>query len=179
VVTEPYASRIEAVDAVRGGHSHRTSEALLELEQPVRPLVPGSKDKDISLPPPADPQLPGAAPAGNLPSTAHQAKLPEQENPPGVFSSPRRASSYAGTWKAVVGTSSCRVQLSSAPSLDLYKASTQGCTNNALDKVNGWSFREEKILLFSRGEVVARLSGQEASLEGTTSASGTPIQLSR
>lgn len=100
-------------------------------------------------------------------------------NPPGVFTPPQRASSYAGSWKANVGGSSCKVQLSSAPSLDLYKASTQGCAEEVLRGVNGWTFRENQVILFSRGQLVARLSGAEAALEGTLNGSGSEIRMSR
>jgi hypothetical protein len=102
-----------------------------------------------------------------------------QSSPPGAFSAPQRASSYAGTWNASFGASSCKVQLSSVPSLDLYKASTQGCTHEAMRNVNGWSFRENQVILFSRGQLVARLSGAEAALTGTLNGSGSELRMSR
>ena len=103
-----------------------------------------------------------------------------QSSAPGVFTPPQRASSYAGTWNVSIGTSSCRIQLSSVPSLDRYKASTQGCTHEAMRSVNGWSFRENQIVLFSREQPVARLSGAEAALVGTLNGSGSDnIRMSR
>lgn len=102
-----------------------------------------------------------------------------QSSPPGVFTPSQRASSYAGTWNASVGSSSCKVQLSTAPSLDLYKASTQGCAHEAMRSVNGWSFRENQVILFSRGQLVARLSGAEAALTGTLNGSISEIKMSR
>jgi len=102
-----------------------------------------------------------------------------QVSPPGVFSAPQRASSYSGAWKATVGSSSCRVQLSSVPSLDLYKASAQSCSNDTLRSVNGWTFRDNQIILFSRGQVIARMSGAEAALSGTLSSSGDGLTMSR
>jgi hypothetical protein len=99
--------------------------------------------------------------------------------PPGVFTAPQRASSYAGTWNVNVGSSTCKVQLSSVPSLDLYKASTLGCAHEAMRSVNGWSFRENQVVLFSRGQLVARLSGAEAALAGTLNGSGSEIRMSR
>jgi hypothetical protein len=82
-------------------------------------------------------------------------------------------------WKANVGSSSCRIQLSSTPSLDLYKASAQGCSNAALNMVSGWSFRDDQVILYSRGQVVARLSGAEAALAGTLNGSETGLTMTR
>lgn len=126
---------------------------------------------DLAVAPMAAPEPP--------PVAARAAPDGAQTSPPGVFSPPQRASSYAGTWNAKVGASSCKVQLSSVPSLDLYKASTQGCTHEAMRSVNGWSFRENQVILFSRGQLVARLSGAEAALAGRLNDSGSEISLSR
>ncbi len=137
--------------------------------------APGFGDKA-----PADPVLdpPGISALSSLPAGS-QAAAPIQASPPGVFANPKRASSYAGSWKATVGSSSCKVQLSSVPSLDLYKASTQGCSQDAMRAVNGWSFRDDQVVLFSRGQPVARLSGAEASLAGTLSNSSAAIEMTR
>jgi hypothetical protein len=45
--------------------------------------------------------------------------------------------------------------------------------------VNGWSFRENQVILFSRGQLVARLSGAEAALTGTLNGSSSEISMSR
>ena len=100
-------------------------------------------------------------------------------NPPGVFSTSRRPSSYAGAWKANAGGISCRVQLSSVPSLDLYKASSQGCQITRLQGVNGWTLRDNQVILFSHGQVIARLAGAEASLEGVLTDSDAALTMSR
>lgn len=102
------------------------------------------------------------------------------ESPPGVFSAPRRASSYAGTWKAKDHKGdSCLIQLSSVASLDLYKASVSKCSNEALRQVNSWSFNENRIVLFSRGVEIAQLTGSEAALSGSLSKAGTLLRMSR
>jgi hypothetical protein len=140
------------------------------------PPAPGFGD----LKAPADPLL--APPAISMPSSPpvdNQASAPIQASPPGIFASPKRASSYAGSWNAAIGSSRCKVQLSSVPSLDLYKASTQGCSQDAMRAVNGWSFRDDQVVLFSRGQPVARLSGAEASLAGTLSSSSAAIEMTR
>jgi hypothetical protein len=135
---------------------------------------------------PADPLLdpPAIATPSPLPASPPvladgQAAAPAQASPPGMFTSPKRASSYAGSWDATIGSSRCKVQLSSVPSLDLYKASTQGCSQDAMRGVNGWSFRDDQVVLFSRGQPVARLSGAEASLSGSLSNSSAAITMTR
>jgi hypothetical protein len=64
-------------------------------------------------------------------------------------------------------------------SLDLYKASAQGCSDNALKAVNGWSIRDNQVILFSRGDVVARMSGAEAALSGTLNGSKAELTMTR
>lgn len=130
------------------------------------------------MPAPEQGGAPVAAPA-QPPLPAPESGAPANASPPGVFTSPRRASSYSGTWKAAVGSSSCRIQLSSVPSLDLYKASTQGCSHEGMRSVNGWSFRDDQVLLFSRGKVIARLTGAEAALNGKLSGSDIDVTMTR
>lgn len=102
------------------------------------------------------------------------------ESPPGVFSTPRRASSYAGTWKATDGAGrSCLVHLSSVASLDLYKASISKCSVDLLRQVNLWKFEGSQISLVARGTEIAHLEGSEASLTGTLNQSGSPLKLIR
>jgi len=105
---------------------------------------------------------------------------PLAESPPGVFSTPRRASSYAGTWKATDGAGrSCLVHLSSVASLDLYKASISKCSDDLLRQVNLWKFEGNQISLVARGTEIARLEGSEASLTGFLSQSGAPLKMLR
>lgn len=102
------------------------------------------------------------------------------ESPPGVFSAPRRASSYAGTWKVKDEKgNSCLVHLSSAASLDHYKASASGCSGEGLRAVSTWSFDQNQVVLFARGEKVAHLNGSEAALTGTLSRTGARLEMSR
>jgi len=151
----------------------------IRIEADIGPLPP-SQDLTIVAPPePLTPMAPLPA-APNQPSfAADPVRTEPPSSPPGVFTAPQRATSYAGTWNASIGASSCKVQLTSVPSLDLYKASTQGCKDEAVRSVNGWSFRENQVILFSRGQVVGRLSGAEAALAGTLSGSGSEIRMSR
>lgn len=156
-----------------------------------RPVI----GRDLGLPPDPLPALPVAPPPvppapvpqeqpivskDAPPPTAPAPVSPTAESPPGVFSAPKRASSYAGTWsgKDAKGAS-CVIHLSSVSSLDLYKASTSKCGNENLRNVNSWSFAQDRIVLFSRGKEIARLTGTEASLNGTISSSGTLLTMTR
>lgn len=175
-VNTPAAIQTEAltIDIVQ---PTRRQDVFLEADMGPLPSAQGTAP--IA---PSDPSiLAERAPAGPAhPSqAAGLAAASGPANPPGVFTPPQRASSYAGSWKADVGGSSCKVQLSSIPSLDLYKASTQGCAEEVLRGVNGWTFRENQVVLFSRGQLVARLSGAEAALEGSLNGSGSEIRMSR
>jgi hypothetical protein len=87
-----------------------------------------------------------------------------------------------GNWTAREATgSSCRVQLSSAPSLDLYRANASGCANRDLQKVNAWDFRDGEVYLYQQGgSVVARLrAGDGGAMNGAVTKSGAALSLSR
>jgi hypothetical protein len=102
------------------------------------------------------------------------------EAPPGVFTAPRRASSYAGTWKTTDGKGgTCLIHLSSVASLDLYKASTSKCSIENLRDVNTWSFQNNSVALFSRGAEIAQLTGSEAALDGSLSKAAAPLKMTR
>ncbi|WP_243374148.1 AprI/Inh family metalloprotease inhibitor [Microvirga solisilvae] len=105
---------------------------------------------------------------------------PAHESPPGVFTAPKRASSFAGSWRATDSKGvSCTIHLSSVSSLDLYKASISKCASESLRNVNTWSFSPDRIVLFSRGSEIAQLSGTEASLRGTLGTSGLALTMTR
>jgi hypothetical protein len=74
----------------------------------------------------------------------------------------------------------CRIQLSSSPALDLYRASASGCSNQDLSKVNAWDYRDGEVYLYQTGgAVAARLRGSSASLSGVLAKSGAPLALAR
>lgn len=88
-------------------------------------------------------------------------------------------SAFVGGWTAreASGTS-CRIQLSSAPALDLYRASSAGCANNDLAAVNAWDYRDGEVYLYQRGgAVAARLRAADGSLDGVIAKSGAPVAL--
>jgi hypothetical protein len=166
-------------------------EPLHVVETPLHPVRKGYEihlEPELSPGPPLDrPALDaGSGPeplSGSVPQqlalSQRETSADAQASAPGVFTPPQRPSSYAGTWRASVGSASCRIQLSSVPSLDLYKASAQGCSSNGLKTVNGWSIRDNQVILFSRGQVIARLSGAEAALSGRLNGSEAEMTMTR
>lgn len=113
---------------------------------------------------------------------------PVQEMRPAASATPRQVanaspsrSSNVGAWNAREATgTNCRVQLSSSPALDLYKASASGCANKDLAKITAWDFREGEVYLYQQGgTVAARLRSAGSSLEGVLAKSGAPLTLVR
>ncbi|MFY9293070.1 MAG: AprI/Inh family metalloprotease inhibitor, partial [Methylorubrum rhodinum] len=104
--------------------------------------------------------------------------LPPAPAPAPVVATGR--SSVVGSWNATDATGSCKVSLSSAPALDLYKASTSGCANKDLAKVSAWDFRDGEVYLYQPGgTVTARLRQAGGSLDGALSKSGAQLALAR
>lgn len=90
--------------------------------------------------------------------------------------------SVVGNWTAREATgTSCRVQLSSSPSLDLYRANAAGCANRDLQKVNAWDYRNGEVYLYqSGGAVVARLRASDGGvMNGAVTKSGAALSMSR
>jgi hypothetical protein len=91
-----------------------------------------------------------------------------------------RFTSLTGAWKIQEnGSNSCRLQLSSVSTLDLYKASSTRCTSATLQDVNAWNVEGGDLVLFSRGRIVSRLRGGNSTFFGTLEGSGTAIRLTR
>ena len=86
-----------------------------------------------------------------------------------------------GAWTARDASGgSCRVQLSSSPALDLYRASASGCSNQDLSKVNAWDYRDGEVYLYQTGgAVAARLRGSSSALSGVVAKSGAPLSMAR
>ena len=107
------------------------------------------------------------------------AALPPPPAPAPAAPSSRTA--MVGNWTVRDASgASCRVQLSSSPALDLYRASASGCSNKDLSKVNAWDFRDGEVYLYQTGgSVAARLRGSSSSLSGVLAKSGAPLSLAR
>ncbi|MGL4810715.1 MAG: AprI/Inh family metalloprotease inhibitor, partial [Beijerinckiaceae bacterium] len=88
------------------------------------------------------------------------------------------STALVGTWTARDGTgSTCRMTLSSTPSLDLNRASASGCANKDLARVNAWKQDGGEVYLYAAGTVVARMPA--SSMSGVITRSGAPLNLSR
>jgi hypothetical protein len=156
---------------------HKATPVMLEAEDPAiaaapPPVAPSPQAWTSVLTEQAAPTQGSPPPA---PAPAPSSSAPDLTG----VAAPRQAASYAGTWKALVAGSPCRIMLSSVATLDLYRASAPGCSNDDLRSVNAWSFGHNSVVLFSKGVEVARLSGVEASLSGTLSKSGAALAMSR
>jgi len=99
--------------------------------------------------------------------------------PPPVVASGR--ASVVGTWDARDATgANCKVTLSSAPALDLYKATASGCANKDLARVSAWDFRDGEVYLYQPGgSVAARLRQGGVGLDGALTKSGAALALNR
>jgi hypothetical protein len=135
---------------------------------------PGASAAPSDEPPPAG----GVAVAPGTPVIAEQPTYVPPPPPP-VVSSGRSA--VVGSWTAKDATgATCRVSLSSAPALDLYKASASGCPNKDLAKVTAWDFRDGEVYLYQPGgTVTARLRQGGGALDGALSKSGASLALVR
>ncbi|MCO5090797.1 AprI/Inh family metalloprotease inhibitor [Bosea sp. (in: a-proteobacteria)] len=151
---------------------------------PAGAPLPGPEDPFF------DPSVGGAAQGQPLPQAGQQ---PEQLRGGGgqiatlgqsPTTAPRPASrdNMVGGWTAREATGgSCRVQLSSTPALDLYRASSSGCANKDLQKISAWDFRDGEVYLYQQGGTVAarlRSSGSGA-LDGAVTKSGASLSMSR
>jgi hypothetical protein len=141
------------------------------------PPPPGSP---VAAPAPvvADvPAMPSSPPASVQPIAPQIAAV--EPAPQAVVGISRASAVGAWTARETAGTS-CRVQLSSTPSLDLYKASASGCGNKDLARVTAWDYRNGEVYLYQPGgAVAARLRTSSGSLEGVLAKSGAPLTLSR
>jgi hypothetical protein len=153
------------------------------VDEPIVAAVPSGAVASEPLPP-----LPGAGQVASAdpvaPPVLGGAPSPIQEmrptTPPQAPSGPTRGSTVGGwTAREATGTT-CRVQLSSAPALDLYKASASGCSNRDLARITAWDYREGEVYLYQPGgSVAARLRTSGASMEGVLAKSGAPLTLTR
>jgi hypothetical protein len=143
----------------------------------------------VQAAPPPPPELPPveAVPSGPvtsepLPPLGGGPPGPVAALPPSPAPAPATGgrSSVVGTWTARVAGASCRVQLSSTPALDLYRASASGCANSDLARVNAWDYRDGEVYLYqSGGAIAARLRAGEGAMSGVLAKSGAPVTLAR
>ena len=147
---------------------------------PVEAVPSGSVFSEPLAPPPGSGAGAVVADVPSMPSVPAEPAAPR--------SSPSVAPSAGAGRSAAVGSyrvrdasgANCRISLSSSPSLDLYKASSSGCTNKDLGRVTAWDYREGEVYLYQPGgAVAARLRGAGGELTGVMAKSGAPLTLSR
>ncbi len=161
--------------------------------QPLPPpgggLPPAGSSLPIDTPDGGEPR-PSARPPQQAIDPPPQQATPEPPRQPQVAARPEPAppqpaaptrTSVTGNWSAreASGTA-CRVTLTSAPTLDLYRANTSGCQSRELQRVNAWELRGEEIYLYEAGGgVAARLRQSGRNFEGAAARTGAPITLSK
>lgn len=162
-----------------GGPGALAGAAPVYNAPPMEPVVaaPSGAVSSEPLPP-----LPGTGPVladvPSYPPASEPVAAPSQ--PQQIASVAPSRSSVVGPWTAREAAGSCRVQLSSSPALDLYKASATGCTNRDLGRVTAWDFRDGEVYLYQPGgAVAARLRPSGGSMEGVLAKSGAPLSLVR
>jgi hypothetical protein len=171
--------------------------------QPDLPAAPPITSAPVDTQPLAPP--PGAAaappPADAVPTTPPPA--PRAIEPPVMPGGPREIATLGGQPSGAAGGgrgpvtsrdgviggwtaretngATCRVQLSSTPALDLYRANASGCANRDLGRVTAWDYRDGEVYLYQPGgTVAARLRVSDgSSLIGVLSRSGAGLSMGR
>lgn len=166
-----------------GGSPFRGAQAAPVMPQePVEAVPSGPVSSEPLAPIPGQPLPPVAgAPMSGSPGGTDLAALPPSSAPVAAPAAPASRTSMVGNWTARdAAGGTCRIQLSSSPALDLYRASSTGCSSTDLTKVNAWDYRDGEVYLYQQGgAVAARLRGSSSALSGVLAKSGAPISLSR
>jgi hypothetical protein len=138
----------------------------------VPPLAGAPVAPDMTAPPAGGTDIAGLPPAPPPPTIAAPAPAPAP--------APSSRTAMVGNWSVQTSGGNCRLQLSSSPALDLYRASASGCSNQDLSKVNAWDYRDGEVYLYQTGgAVTARLRGSSSALSGVLAKSGAPLTLAR
>ncbi|MGP9820896.1 AprI/Inh family metalloprotease inhibitor [Salinarimonas sp. NSM] len=167
-----------------GGGGPRPAVAASPGIVTATPLEPGIAaptgvvESQPLAPPPIDGQIVATDQiVSDVPTSPQVAAIPAPTQ-----AAPRASrTTFVGTWRASEpGGGSCRVTLSSTPSLDLYRASSSGCQNEDLSRVSAWDLRGDQVYLYRQGgAVAARLGASPGAMSGALSRSGAPVALSR
>lgn len=160
----------------------RTARATTAVPEPFDPIAPSVPSGSVTAEPlpPVGGSLGSGPVVADVPSAGAPVVASIEPPPAAVSAGPSRSASV-GTYTAKDATgASCRINLSSSPALDLFRASASGCQNKDLSRVTAWDYREGEVYLYQPGgSVAARLRGSSASLSGVLAKSGAPLTLSR
>lgn len=190
-VTLCAALALSACSSTRLGGSSGRSVAAAPMPDPVEAVPSGPVEsaplapiEGQALPPIAGapaPLGPGLTPSAGGTDLAGLPPAPPPVTAPVAPAAPASRTAVVGNWSVRDASgNSCRIQLSSSPALDLYRASASGCSNQDLSKVNAWDFRDGEVYLYQTGgSVAARLRGSPSALSGVLAKSGAPLSLSR
>jgi hypothetical protein len=150
-----------------------------EMMEEVSAAPSGAVTAEPLPPPGGDPY--GAGPYGSGPVVSDVPAIPAPTQPRQAAVTSGGRSAMIGGWTARDATGgTCRVQLSSSPALDLYRASTSGCSNKDLARINAWDYRDGEVYLYQPGgAVTARLRSGGDGMTGNLSKSGAPLSLTR
>ncbi len=142
-------------------------------------LPPIGSSVPIEPEPPRQPVRP-AQTAPEAPVTPPTVVASRPNPVPAQASAPTRTS-VTGNWTAREASGgSCRVTLSSTPTLDLYKASSSGCQSRELQRVSAWELRGDEVYLYEPGGgVAARLKQSGSNFEGSAAKTGAPVSLQK
>ena len=153
-------------------------EAVTAVPSGTVTAAPLAPPPGVAASPDATPPGAQAALAPAAPTVIAEPVAPPAPPPPVVASG---RSSVVGSWDARDATgANCKVTLSSAPALDLYKATASSCPNKDLAKVSAWDFRDGEVYLYQPGgSVAARLRQGGGGLEGALTKSGAALALNR
>jgi len=144
--------------------------------EPILEEIPPAPSGAVTSEPLAP--LPGTGPVlVETPTIPAPEPMPQRA----AVSPPSGRSAMVGGWTAREATgTTCRVQLSSSPALDLYRASATGCANKDLARITAWDYRDGEVYLYqSGGAVAARLNSSGGGMSGALAKSGAPLTLSR
>jgi protease inhibitor Inh len=181
------ALALGACSSTRLGGPPTGGAAAPIMEAPPVEAVPSGPVEASPLPPIAgaptvvDPMAPpGGTDIAGLPPAPPPPTFGTPAPAPAPARAPSSRTAMVGNWNVQTSGGSCRVQLSSSPALDLYRASASGCSNQDLSKVNAWDYRDGEVYLYQTGgSVAARLRGSSSSLSGVLAKSGAPLTLAR
>ncbi len=153
-------------------------EAVPAMPSGTVTAAPLAPPPGVAASPDAPPPGPQAALQPAAPTVIPEPGAPPAPPPPVVTSG---RASVVGSWDARDATgANCKVTLSSAPALDLYKATASGCANKDLARVSAWDFRDGEVYLYQPGgAVAARLRQGGGGLEGALTKSGAALALNR
>lgn len=155
---------------------------------PLEPMGPwasrpiGPREESLGPSPDANPLSTGRAPLappGSDAGAVASATPPERSALPQPEPRAGSVSSLVGKWTMKESGGTCQLQLSSASTLDLYKASTTNCRSQALQEVNTWNLRSGTIELYAKGRTVMRLQQNGPDYIGRIGSQGPTVVMSR